>query len=144
MCHHYSFHCLFCHGYEEKGVSSAGLLAVGDFSNPMMATVVARQACQISPNVTVYTHGAEALGPAILPTVESKGIRIEPRKIAQLIKSPQDNGELKIVFEDGESETVGFLMHKPKTAPNGPFAEQLGLELTTAGDIKVQQPFPET
>lgn len=35
-------------------------------------------------------------------------------------------------------------VHKPKTKLNGPFAEQLGLELTPVGDIKVTQPFGET
>jgi thioredoxin reductase len=39
---------------------------------------------------------------------------------------------------------MGFLVHKATTALNGPFAKQLGLELTPLGDIKVASPLPET
>ena len=35
-------------------------------------------------------------------------------------------------------------MHRPKTEINGPFARDLGLELTESGDIKVSQPFCES
>lgn len=34
--------------------------------------------------------------------------------------------------------------HKPKTETNGPFAEQLGLHLTSAGDIQTTEPFFNT
>lgn len=34
--------------------------------------------------------------------------------------------------------------HKPKTQINGPFAGQLGLELSPSGDIKTTEPFFNT
>lgn len=34
--------------------------------------------------------------------------------------------------------------HKPKSKANGPFAEQLGLELTPTGDIKAEKPYYTT
>jgi thioredoxin reductase len=50
-----------------------------------------------------------------------------------------------IVFDDDETETVGFLVHKPKTVlASQTLAEQLGLELTPSGDLKVAQPIPLT
>ena len=55
------FHCLFCHGYEEKNVVSAGVLAVGDISAPMMSLHMARMAKRLAPKVTIYTDGAEEL-----------------------------------------------------------------------------------
>lgn len=35
-------------------------------------------------------------------------------------------------------------MHKPKTQLNGPFVEQLSLEMTETGVIKTKPPFHET
>lgn len=120
------------------------MLAVGDVANPMMAIVMAKQACQFSRKVTIYTHGSTEVAAAMQPMAEAKGIRVESRIITKLVKSEKEGGEMTIIFENGEEETVGFLVHKPTTVLNGPFAEQLGVELTLGGDIKVGQPFPET
>ncbi|KAI8306056.1 Thioredoxin reductase gliT [Colletotrichum sp. SAR11_59] len=53
-------------------------------------------------------------------------------------------GVTDITFEDGTETTEGFLAHAPYTKPNGPFVEQLGLEVAENGDIKTSQPFGET
>lgn len=47
-------------------------------------------------------------------------------------------------LEGGEKKTEAFLAHKPKGVLNGPFADQLGLELTPQGDIKTIGPFMES
>ncbi|KAJ5874058.1 Pyridine nucleotide-disulfide oxidoreductase class-II [Penicillium soppii] len=44
----------------------------------------------------------------------------------------------------GTIKLEGFLVHRPKTVINGPFAEQLGVHLTSDGDIKTTEPFYTT
>lgn len=68
---------------------------------------------------------------------------VEERKIAKLIKG-EIEAQVEVVFEDGEKKMEGFLAHKPIGKPNGPWVEQLGLETTPQGDIKVNLPFNET
>ncbi|KAH0534017.1 hypothetical protein FGG08_007380 [Glutinoglossum americanum] len=146
------YHCLFCHGFEDKDALNAGVLAVGDCAKPTVATHLAYQAQQFAKEITIYTHGSDALAAELAPLVAAhsarttRTIKIEPRRIQQLAKvdGPTASGKVTLAFEDGHRETEGFLVHKANTAVNGPFAQQLGLELTTTGDIKVAQPIPET
>ncbi|KAI9763919.1 MAG: hypothetical protein M1839_006120 [Geoglossum umbratile] len=144
------FHCLFCHGFEAKDAPGAGILAVDDCAKPPLASNFAFQAQQFAKDVTIYTHGSTTLAAELEPLISAHNARtkhsitIEPRRIVELIKEPTTTDTITLVFEDGARETKGFLAHKAKTTVNGPFVEQLGLELTPMGDIKVGQPFPET
>jgi hypothetical protein len=49
-----------------------------------------------------------------------------------------------VVFENGTVKTEGFIAHKPQDKLNGRWVEQLDLETTVMGDIKVNFPFNET
>jgi thioredoxin reductase len=122
------------------------VLAVGDVANLFFATHLAKQASQFAQRVTIYTNGNEKLATEIEPHLSTlKSVRVEDGAIASISRNEMGGGErLTMAFEDGQQEKVGFLIHKPKTAVNGPFVEQLGLELTPSGDLKVGQPFPET
>lgn len=51
---------------------------------------------------------------------------------------------MEVVLEDGERKTEGFLVHKPVGKLNGNWVEQLGLDTTEQGQIKVNFPFNET
>ncbi|KNG82810.1 thioredoxin reductase GliT-like protein [Aspergillus nomiae NRRL 13137] len=137
------FHCLFCHGYEERGCASAGLLAVGDVAEPRAAMHFARMARRFSTTVTVYTDGAEELAHTLEESASGTGIKVDRRKISKLVKGPGAS-DVQIVFEDGTQVTEGFLTHKPKTESNAPFAEQLGLQLAPTADIETTAPFYST
>lgn len=138
------FHCLFCHGFEENGTHSAGVLAVDDAASLPVVTQFTGQARRFTQNVTAYTNGSASLAAELAP-LAAKNIRIDSRPIKQLVKTPGDNSEVTIVFDDGETETVGFLVHKAKTVlASQTLVEQLGLELTPSGDLKVAQPIPMT
>lgn len=117
---------------------------MGDVAAPPFVSHLALQARQFSQKVTAYTNGSESLASEVNPLLTPKNIQVDARPIKQLIKTPGNNSEVTIVFDNGERETVGFLVHKPKTELASPFAQQLGLELTPGGDIKVGQPIPET
>ncbi|PIG89333.1 thioredoxin reductase GliT-like protein [Aspergillus arachidicola] len=137
------FHCLFCHGFEERGCASVGVLAVGDTGNVEAAMRVARMARRFADSVTIYTHGAEELSQALEDAADGTGIKVDKRPISRLVKGASKS-EVQIVFKDLTIKTEGFLTHKPKTQINGPFAYQLGLELTPDGDIKTIEPFYST
>ncbi|KAJ5940499.1 Pyridine nucleotide-disulfide oxidoreductase class-II [Penicillium verrucosum] len=137
------FHCLFCHGFEERGCESAGVLAIGDLANSMPAMHVARMARRFATTVTIYTHGAQELTQALEKASSDSGIKVDSRPIARLVKGPGAS-DVEVGFEDGTQRMEGFLAHKPKTEINGPFAEQLGLHLTSDGDIKTTEPFYST
>ena len=56
------YHCLYCHGYEERERGPAGVLAVGMVANAGPALQLARNAAQLCGEATIFTHGAEPLG----------------------------------------------------------------------------------
>ncbi|KAL4899644.1 hypothetical protein BDW74DRAFT_171338 [Aspergillus multicolor] len=137
------FHCLLCHGFEERGCGSAGVLAVGDMANTMPAMHVARIARRLANTVTIYPHGAEELSQVLAVATQSTGIMIDNRPISRLVNGPS-KADVEVAFVDSTSKIEGFLSHKPKTQVNCPFAEQLGLDSTPDGDIKTTQPFFST
>ena len=104
---------------------------------------MALQAKQLASTITIYTHGDEDLANALRAAVTKPYIRIDSRSIKQLIKGPE-NGEVIIEFIDGIRKTEGFLVGRPNTELNGPFAKQLGVELSGSSEVKVTPPFNST
>ncbi|KAI1481084.1 FAD/NAD(P)-binding domain-containing protein [Daldinia eschscholtzii] len=139
------FHCLFCHGYEDRGDGSSGVLAVAPVG-AAVAVHLAQNAAQLTGQTTIYTNGNdELLGelkPLVSTLVESK-FKIETREIKRLIPKDQFRS-VSVEFADGSSKEEKFLVHSPQTSPQGPFVEQLGLTTTASGDIEVEGPFWQT
>jgi len=142
---HPSFHCLFCHGYEERFSASSGVLAVGDLANAPPAMHFARNAHQLTPNgVTIYTSGHDSLHDSLVSALGPEScIKVDSRVITRLEKG-KHRAEVILHFSDGNHAIEGFLAHKPKCQLSGTFAQQLGLELTPHGDLKVTPPFYQT
>ncbi|KAI1760772.1 FAD/NAD(P)-binding domain-containing protein [Hypoxylon sp. FL1150] len=148
------FHCLFCHGFEERGASSAGVLAVGpllggsrDDAAPLFAPGISRMANRLAGSVTVYTDGNKELGSRIRAQLKSKNkFHVENRRVVRLSKDPDVEGEagVLVTLEDGTVNKEGFLAHVPAFKLNGPFAKDLGVTLTPQGRIDVQPPFYTT
>ena len=112
----------------------------------MPALHFTRNALQITPaKVTLYTNGNEQLKGELTVALSSSGPKfaVDSRPIKKLEKGPK-KAEVIIHFEDGSTATEGFLGHKPKCQLKGPFAQQLGLEITPIGDIKAAPPFYQT
>ena len=147
----YSFHCLFCHGYEDRGASSVGVLAVEDCAPPGPAMHVANYALRLSQKVVIYTNGDTATTSAISSALSAlkpdsksrRNISINDKKITKFLKG-RKGAEVEVVLENGEKKTEGFLAHKPVGRLNGGWVEQLGLETAPPGVIKVNFPFNET
>ncbi|ROV99457.1 hypothetical protein VMCG_06389 [Cytospora schulzeri] len=139
------FHCLFCHGYEQRGSPSAGVLATDDVSPLPFALNVARNAAQLAKSVTIYTNGNAPKAAEIQAAVGPDApMTIDDRRITRFVLGPDQTG-LTVHLEDGTTRDEAFLSHKPKSRlKSGYLAEQLGLELTPQGDIKASPPFNET
>ncbi|KAN0096803.1 thioredoxin reductase glit [Hyaloscypha variabilis] len=139
------FHCLFCHGYEERGANSAGILAVPDLASAGIVMHIAKMALRLVQNVTVYTNGDLNLGQEVVIASGQRksSIKINNTKIFKVEAALGDSGVI-LHMEDGSQIDEGFLVHNPKYKINGPFAEQLGLEMTERGDIKTVGMFGET
>lgn len=121
---------------------------------------MARMASPLAKKVTVYCHGNEELTAQVHKEFEGKPLTIEPRKITALEKQGE---RVTVQFEDGESREEGFLVSiiivniwgmtadnetsqvsVPPVQINGPFHEQLGLDVDPMGFIKTNPPFNET
>lgn len=141
----FSYHCLFCHGFEEAGKPSAGVLAIGEISAPEVALALARSATRMTSKAVIYTANNPTVQAAIrgLLAKHDTAIATDDREIASLALGPEGEG-IVLTFADGTSAQEAFLVHKPPTKINGPFADQLGVELTPGGDIKASHPFGAT
>ncbi|KIY66636.1 putative pyridine nucleotide-disulfide oxidoreductase [Cylindrobasidium torrendii FP15055 ss-10] len=139
------FHCLFCDGYECRDAPSSGVLAIDHLTAPRVVLHAARNAAQITPKkVTIYTNGNTALADELNVILSASGrpdapFVVDARVISRLAKSASaSGGDVTLHFDDGTpSVTEGFLAFHPATELKSPFAKDLGLELTPAGDIKV-------
>ncbi|GKT39876.1 thioredoxin-1 [Colletotrichum spaethianum] len=140
------FHCLFCHGFEERGAERVGVLAFGMTGNLKMATHIAYMARPLGKQVTIYTSGNSSLASDIA-ALANNPFKLDVRKITKMRMARGDDGHhasVTLTMDDDEEVTEGFLAHAPFTKVNGPFAEQLGLEMAENGDIKTTPPFGET
>lgn len=106
----------------------------------------ARNCLRLSKEVTLYTNGNEQLASDLQSAIDAAPapMKADARKISRLTKGA-NGSEVTLTFEDGTEKTEGFLAHKPKSRHRGAkLAEQLGLELTPQGTIKVNPPFNQT
>ncbi|KAI1102623.1 FAD/NAD(P)-binding domain-containing protein [Jackrogersella minutella] len=139
------FHCLFCHGYEQRGSASAGVLAINDVAPIPIALHVSRNAAQFCKSITIYTNGDVSHANEIQAVIgPSAPFTVDSRRITNFVLGPDQIG-LTVYFEDGNSKEEAFLGHKPLSKLKSDFlANQLGLEVTPQGDIKANPPFGET
>lgn len=111
---------------------------------------MSRQARRLTKEVTLYTHGNLELATKLKELLEKDKdalngrIHVDDRKIAKFERGTAHKSQVVITFEDNDVVEEGFLAHQPLSKARGPFAEQLGLELTPTGDIQTTQPFGET
>lgn len=126
---------------EERDAASSGILCEGEIASVMVALLVARQALRLSKEVMMYTLGDEKLSNDIKVAVEHiLQMKVDSRKVKMLVKGNR-RARVTVYFEDGTAKTEGFLTHKPKFSQRSPFAEQLGLDMSPQGAIKVNPPF---
>ena len=138
------FPCMFQFGYEQRGCENAGILVVEKLAKviPQVAKL-AGDTNKFAKKVTLYANGDDKVADELESITSGTPYRVERKRISKLIKG-EKGAEVIVELEGGESESMGFLVHQPFTQLRGAFAEQLGLEKTPFGDIKVEHPFPAT
>ncbi|KAJ4403973.1 hypothetical protein N0V82_010574 [Gnomoniopsis sp. IMI 355080] len=143
------FHCLFCHGYEERDGDSVGLLATGLFNSAAMISHVSGMALNLAKKLTIYTNGNDAIAADIEANAKiadfQTRVTVEKRKIKSLkMVALWEASDVVVTLEDGTEINETFLVSHPDVELNGPFVAQLGLETGPQGEIKVNAPFNET
>lgn len=111
-------------------------------SSADMLAHVTPMAKRLSQSVTIYTNADTSLPSTIKTKVHSSKVHYDTRKITSFALN--GGPAVKITFEDGSSKTEGFVVSHPNVAQTAPFAEQMGLEKTATGEIKVDAPMNET
>ncbi|KAM0368658.1 hypothetical protein ACHAPY_011337 [Fusarium culmorum] len=143
-----SFHCLFCHGYEDRNSESVGVLAVGECAETSTVARMARAAHQFSRSITIYTNGNSELGDQVYRLLGKEGWcsinNLGIKKVYMPQKTPASPITVQVELSDGTTKTENFLVHKPATVQASALYTQLGLQLTAEGDIKVKEPMFET
>ncbi|KAK4508470.1 hypothetical protein PRZ48_002209 [Zasmidium cellare] len=142
------YQCLFCDGIERSN-KPAGVLG---FPNAMMGHNVGMILQMGCPKVTIFGNGKlevgdEATGKA-LEIAKLKGAVVDERRIERLVDLGGEEG-VEVRFEDGSSERLGFLVHRPDVEVVGPeIARGLGVEIVDDGFggqmLKRNEPFGET
>ena len=144
---------MFQFGYEQRGLRSAGLLALDGLANPFPASSLADDALKFTDIVTIYTNSNPALAAQITDSLQTGDILVDDRKILRLSKprasatssSPSSTSTgIVIQFVNGETAAEGFLVHRPITVLNRSIPEQLGLEYGPIGEVRTLSPFCKT
>ncbi|KAK7042376.1 hypothetical protein R3P38DRAFT_2511450 [Favolaschia claudopus] len=137
------FHCLFCHGYEERGQDSVGVIGTGLISNSDIMLHAAPNAARLAKHVNIYTNDNASLLASTKAGLHSSKFAFDDRKITKY-RLVDGGPAVEITFADGSTKTEGWLVSHPNVEQRAPFAEQLGLELGPMSSITVQPPFNET
>lgn len=108
---YHRYHCLFCDGYEDRGVESAAVLAIGDIAKLPPALHLSRMAKRLTSNVTVYVDGNQELAKQIKESLGNDPvISVDERRISRLEKVSKQTSEIILHMEDGTKVSHGFIV----------------------------------
>lgn len=140
-------HCLLCHGHEERGAASVGILALDSFAEASTVLRVARTCKQFASNVRIYTNGNKRVATQLRAVADQvPGCDVEPTVIERLemakLPGGGDQDGLHVVLEGAaeglEADHVhSFAMYHAGTEQASPLVEALGVELDDGGEIKL-------
>lgn len=105
----YSFHCLFCHGYEEAGGPSAGLIATRHQPSPQVLHA-SGMAASLAKNVVVYTNGDDSVTESMTAATKNRRITIEGKKIMSISRKQAGRSDVVVHLEDGSTRTEAFMV----------------------------------
>lgn len=108
------FHCLFFHGYEERGGESAGLFAFDMFADAGDVSHVGNMVLQLSKNLRIYTNGNEDVASEVQanqwrPDFQSR-VTIEKRAIRNLRMVSYEASEVLVTLVDGTQFKESFIV----------------------------------
>ncbi len=122
-------HCPYCHGYEVKH-QTTGILANGDTAFELASLI-----SNWTNDLIIYTNGKSTLTIAQLEKLAIHQIKIEEKAIHQFEHAA---GYINaILFVDGTTAAVKALYARLPFVQHANFVEDLGVELTPEGYIKI-------
>lgn len=140
-------HCLLCHGHEQRGAASVGILALDNFAEASTVLRVARSCKQFASNIRIYTHGNKRVATqlrAVAAEVPGCDVEVGVIERLELVKMPGDeDGEgLHIVLEGAQEGVASghlhsFAMYHAGTEQASSLVEAIGVELDDHGEIKL-------
>lgn len=140
-------HCLLCHGHEQRGAASVGILAMDGFAEASTVLRVARSCKQFASKVRIYTNGNKRVATQLRAVAaQVPGCDVEPAVIERLemVKLPGKGAEegLHIILEGAEEGVAAehvhsFAMYHAGTEQASQLVEDLGIELDEGGEIKL-------
>ncbi|RAH69947.1 thioredoxin reductase gliT [Aspergillus aculeatinus CBS 121060] len=138
------FHCLFCHGYEERGAESCGVLCAGELLAAGPVVHMARLAARLAKRVTLYTNGEggelEEHIRGLLRPDELARFVVDSRRIVRMVKGEVASTVI-LQFATGEPVVEGFVVNRPRTELQGAhLVAQLGCRRTPHGLIEAAEP----
>ncbi|KAF4450811.1 Thioredoxin reductase [Fusarium austroafricanum] len=138
--------CSQCHGLKSTNTitEAAALITSDDASSIDSAVLSAYLARQHTPGITMLTNGLRHLEqhPKIR-AAKKQGFEIDHRAI-KIFRHVGTESTVDVEFADGTKAVYGLIAYKPKTVIEGPFAQQLDLEITPGGQIVIEDDFRET
>lgn len=146
-------HCLLCHGHEQRGAASVGILALDNFAEPSTVLRVARSCKQFASRVRIYTHGNKRVATQLRAVAaQVPGCDVEAGVIDRLemVKLPgvKDEEELHVVLGDAvkgipTDHVHSFAMYHAGLEQASCLVEALEVNLDENGEIKLHA-FQET
>lgn len=128
-------HCPYCHGYEVKN-EVTGILAKGE-----VAYEFSKMILNLTKNLTLFTNGESGFTEYQKEKLDQHTININEDEIE---KFEYEKGQIqKIIFKNGKEKLLKVLYAKVPFVQNLNIAEELSLELTEQGFIKID-PFQKT
>lgn len=117
-------HCPYCHGYESRD-GRLGVLAAGE-----MNLHIALMLPDWSSDVTLFTNGTFEPNEEQRTKLAARGVRVEPRAVAELHGEGAALSGVSVRGEDGgQTVPLDALFVAPRTRMASPLAEQLGCAL---------------
>lgn len=106
----HSFHCLFCHGYEEAGGQSAGILAIGSVADPQRVLHVAGMVAPLAKDIVVYSDGDESIAEQLKKAMDGRRVSIETRRILALERKHPDHPEVIVRLDGVDTRSEAFMV----------------------------------
>jgi hypothetical protein len=140
-----SFDCLQCRGFEDSSNNKAAVLLTSDDANSIDACIrSAYLSLQFAQDTTFLFNGIRHAEqhPDII-AARRNGFEVNGRPIKSFsTKTP--GSPVTVEFADGSVASYGLIFHRPRATIVGRSAQQLDLEMTSTGQILIEDEYQET
>ncbi|KAG5659998.1 hypothetical protein KAF25_003520 [Fusarium avenaceum] len=139
------FDCLQCRGFEESSNKKAAVLLTSEDANSIDACIrSAYLSLQFAQDTTFLINGichVEQHPDFISARKNGFGVNNSPIKS---FRTTMPGSPVTVEFADGSTASYGLIFHRPRAVIVGKSAQQLDLEMTSAGQILIENEYQGT